>query len=140
MDTKLYNGDCLEIMDELIQQGIKVDAIITDPPYGVSHCKWDIIIPFDKMWERLNKLIKDNRVIALFGIEPFLSKLRLSNINNYKYDWIWDKKCSVGFLNAKKRPLKRYETTGILSGLNLTKSILKLQKKELKKQKKLFLI
>jgi site-specific DNA-methyltransferase (adenine-specific) len=63
---KLYNGDCLEIMDKLIEMGIRVDAIITDPPYGITACKWDAVIPFDEMWGRLNKLIKPNGVIVLF--------------------------------------------------------------------------
>jgi len=63
---ELYNGDCLEVMDRLIEQGVKVDVIITDPPYGTTACKWDSIIPFDKMWERLNKLIKPNGAIVLF--------------------------------------------------------------------------
>ena len=57
---KLYNGDCLEAMDRLIEEGLKVDAIICDPPYGTTACKWDTVIPFDDMWERLNKLIKPN--------------------------------------------------------------------------------
>lgn len=102
---KLYNGDCLEVMDYLIEQGIKVDAIITDPPYGTTACKWDSVIPLDKMWERLNKLIKPNGAICLFGNEPFSSKLRMSNIKNYKYDWNWNKVRGVGHLNAKKRPM-----------------------------------
>ena len=76
----LYQGDCLEIMDKLIKQGVRVDAIITDPPYGTTACKWDSIIPFDEMWKRLNKLIKPNGSIVLFGCEPFSSKLRCSNL------------------------------------------------------------
>ena len=59
-DMKLIHGDCLEEMDKLIEKGVKVDCILTDPPYGTTSCKWDSIIPFDKMWERLNKLIKHN--------------------------------------------------------------------------------
>lgn len=102
---KLYNGDCLKVMDLLIEQGIKVDTIITDLPYGTTQCKWDTIIPFDKMWERLNKLIKPNGAIVLFGSEPFSSALRMSNIKNYKYDWKWDKVRGVGHLNAKRRPM-----------------------------------
>ena len=82
---KLINGDCLAEMDKLITEGITVDAIITDPPYGTTACKWDSIIPFDAMWERLNKLIKPNGAIVLFGSEPFSSALRMSNIKNYKY-------------------------------------------------------
>ena len=94
-NIRLIQGDCLKILDELIKQGIKVDAIITDTPYGTTACKWDNIIPFDEMWLRLNKLIKPNGAIALFGSEPFSSYLRISNIKNYKYDWIWDKKYQV---------------------------------------------
>lgn len=108
-DMSLYHGECLAIMDELIAQGVKVDAIITDPPYGTTACKWDSVIPFPEMWERLNKLIKSNGAIVLFGSEPFSSALRMSNINNYKYDWKWNKMQGSGFLNSKKKPLTSYE-------------------------------
>ena len=99
---KLYNGDCLEIMDRLIEEGVKVDCILTDPPYGTTACKWDTVIPFDEMWSRLNKLIKPNGAIVLFGSEPFSSALRMSNIKNYKYDWKWEKEQGTGFANSKK--------------------------------------
>ena len=105
----LYQGDCLEIMDKLIKQGVRVDAIITDPPYGTTACKWDSVIPFDEMWKCLNKLIKPNGVIILFGSEPFSSKLRCSNLKNYKYDWKWDKVVGSNFVHAKHMPLKIYE-------------------------------
>ena len=88
---RLYLGDCLDVMDRLIKEGIIVDAIICDPPYQITSCEWDKIIPFDEMWKRLNKLIKDNGAIVLFGCEPFSSALRMNNIKNYKYEWIWDK-------------------------------------------------
>ena len=106
---KLYQGDCLEVMDELISLGVKFDAIITDPPYGTTACKWDNVIPFDEMWERLNKLIKPNGAIVLFGSEPFSSALRMSNIKNYKYDWVWEKPQGVNPLLAKKQPLNNIE-------------------------------
>lgn len=96
-------------MYELIKEGVKVDAIITDPPYGTTACKWDSIIPFDAMWERLNKLIKPNGAIVLFGSEPFSSALRMSNIKNYKYDWKWDKVIGSGFQVAKYKPMMRSE-------------------------------
>jgi len=105
----LINGDCLEEMDKLIAQGIKVDAIITDPPYGTTACKWDSIIPFDEMWERLNKLIKPNGAIVLFGSEPFSSALRMSNIKKYKHDWKWNKTVAGNSLIAKYRPLNIFE-------------------------------
>lgn len=106
---KLYNGDCLEVMDKLIKEGIKVDCILTDVPYGTTACKWDNVIPFEPMWERINKLIKLNGAICLFGNEPFSSFLRISNIKNYKYDWKWIKTKPSGHLNAKKQPMRIYE-------------------------------
>ena len=105
----LYSGECLEIMDKLIEEGVIVDAIICDPPYGTTACKWDSVIPFDEMWLRLNKLIKPNGAIVLFGSEPFSSALRMSNIKNYKYDWYWNKDKGFGFLNAKRQPLRTIE-------------------------------
>lgn len=112
---KLYNGDCLEIMDRLIEKGIKVDCILADPPYGTTACKWDTVIPFDKMWERLNKLIKPNGAIVLFGSEPFSSVLRMSNIKCYKYDWVWVKNTGLGFQHSKNMPLKRHENVLVFS-------------------------
>jgi len=106
---ELINGECLEEMDKLIERGVVVDAIITDPPYGTTACKWDSVIPFDAMWERLNKLIKPNGAVVLFGSEPFSSALRMSNIKNYRYDWIWQKSKPTGHLNAKKRPMLDHE-------------------------------
>jgi len=115
---KLYHGDCLKEMDKLIEQGIKVDAIITDPPYGTSACKWDSIVPLDKMWIRLNQLIKDDGAIVLFGSEPFSSALRMSNIKKYKYDWKWVKEQGSGQLNCKRRPLKKTEDICIFNTKN----------------------
>ena len=111
----LMQGECLKIMDNLVSDGTKVDAVITDPPYGTTACKWDSIIPFDEMWERLNKLIKPNGAIVLFGSEPFSSALRMSNIKNYKYDWIWDKKLAGNGILAKHQPLKIHELIHIFS-------------------------
>ena len=111
----LYKGDCLDVMDFLIEKGIKVDAIITDPPYAVTGYSWDQIIPFDEMWERLLKLIKDDGAIVLFGNEPFSSKLRLSNQKLYKYDWKWIKTQVTGYQNAKYQPLRCYEDIMVFS-------------------------
>ena len=83
-------GDCLEVMKTIEDNSI--DAIITDPPYGTTSCKWDSVIDFELMWGQINRIIKPNGAIVLFGSEPFSSALRMSNIKNYKYDWIWDKK------------------------------------------------
>ena len=110
---ELLKGDCLELM-KTIEIG-SVDAIITDPPYGTTACKWDSIIDFDLMWEQLNRIIKPNGAIVLFGSEPFSSALRMSNIKNYKYDWIWLKNNKTGHLNAKRRPLFNTEIISIFN-------------------------
>lgn len=108
---KLYKGDCLEVMKD-IKDG-SIDAIITDPPYGTTACKWDSVIDFDLMWEQLNRVIKPTGAIVLFGSEPFSSLLRCSNLKNYRYDWIWKKTQPTGFLNAKKMPLKQFEIISV---------------------------
>ena len=113
---KLYNDDCLVRMDKLIAKGVKVDMVLTDPPYGTTQNKWDSIIPLPEMWERLNKLIKPNGAIVLFGAEPYSSTVRMSNIKNYKYDWVWVKEQGTGFLNAKKQPLKNNEVISVFYG------------------------
>jgi DNA modification methylase len=108
---QLYKGDCLEAMKSIADKSI--DAIITDPPYGTTACKWDSVIPFDLMWEQLNRIIKDNGAIVLFGSEPFSSALRMSNIKNYKYDWIWDKNIPSNPYLAKKQPMRINENISI---------------------------
>jgi DNA modification methylase len=109
--TDLYKGDCLEVM-KTIESG-SIDAIITDPPYGTTACKWDSVIPFEPMWQQLNRIIKPNGAIVLFGSEPFSSALRMSNIKNYKYDWIWEKTTKTNHLNSKKQPLRRSEIISV---------------------------
>jgi len=103
----LMQGDCLEKMKE-IPDG-SVDMILADPPYGTTACKWDIVIPLAPMWEQLKRVIKPNGAVLIFGSEPFSSELRLSNINDYKYDWKWDKVVGSNFVHAKRMPLKVYE-------------------------------
>ena len=112
---KLYNGDCLEMMDKLIEEGVKIDAIITDVPYGTTACKWDNIIPFDDMWDRLNKLIKPNGAIVLFGNEPFTSELICSNLKGFKYRWDWNKKIPSGVGYAKYRPMQQTEDISVFT-------------------------
>lgn len=110
---KVYNGDCLEVMKSIPDGSI--DAIITDPPYGTTACEWDSVIPFEPMWEQLNRIIKPNGAIVLFGSEPFSSALRMSNIKNYKYDWVWDKKVSGSPMLAKKQPMKIHELISVFN-------------------------
>lgn len=95
----LYKGDCLVEMNKIADKS--VDMILCDLPYGTTVCKWDVIIPFDKLWEQYNRVIKDNGAIVLFGKEPFSSKLRCSNIDMFKYDWYWKKRYKVKFSTSK---------------------------------------
>ena len=130
--SDLYKGDCLEVMDKLIADGVKVDAIITDPPYGTTACKWDSVIPFDAMWLRLNKLIKPNGAVVLFGSEPFSSALRMSNIKNYKYDWIWEKVKGGNFAILKYQPYKTHEIISVFSNKTHNYYPIKTKQKERK--------
>ena len=113
MTNNLYNGDCLQVMQQLINDGVKVDCIITDLPYGTTPCPWDVIIPFDEMWDCINKIIKPDGAVVLFGQEPFSSLLRVSNIKNYKYDWIWKKERLTNVFQVKRRPGKIVENISV---------------------------
>jgi DNA modification methylase len=102
-------GEALKEMDKLIEKRVKVDAIVCDPPYGTTQCKWDTIIPFIEMWKRIVKIRKENVAVILFGSEPFSSALRMSNIKEYKHDWVWNKILKTGHLNAGIQPLLQHE-------------------------------
>lgn len=103
----LRQGDCLEVMKDIPDKS--VDMILCDLPYGTTACKWDNVIPFEPLWEQYNRIIKDNGAIVLFGSEPFSSKLRLSNLKMYRYDWIYEKSKATLFTQCKKRPLNSHE-------------------------------
>lgn len=109
----LMLGDCLERMKE-IPDG-SVDAVICDPPYGTTSCKWDSVVDLNLMWLELKRIIKPYGAIVLFGQEPFSSALRVSNIEEFKYDWFWRKTRPSGFTNAKLKPLKDLEVISVFS-------------------------
>lgn len=110
----LMKGDCLEKMKEIPDKS--VDMVLTDPPYGTTACKWDSVIPFRDMWQELKRIVKNERsAIVLFGIEPFSSFLRTSNIKMFKYDWIWEKSRAGGFVNAKLKPMNSHELISVFS-------------------------
>jgi len=114
--NKIICGDCLEVMPNIPDKSI--DMILCDLPYGTTACKWDTIIPFEPLWKEYKRIIKDGGCIALFGSEPFSSYLRLSNIKNFKYDWIWNKKLAGNGILAKKQPLKIHEIVSIFNSKN----------------------
>ncbi len=104
----LMEGDCLERMKE-IPDG-SVDMILTDPPYGTTKCKWDSVIDLDLMWDQLKRVIKPNGAIVMTASQPFTSVLVMSNLNMFKYEWIWEKPSAKGHLNAKKQPMRAHES------------------------------
>ena len=109
----LIHGECLSVMQQMIKNELKFDAIISDPPYGNTACKWDNIIPLDKMWECLKNLGGGRTPIVLFGNEPFSSTLRMSNIEMFKYDWIWEKSNPSNIALANKQPMKYHESISV---------------------------
>ena len=102
----LYNGDCLEVMPRLEE---KFDACITDPPYGTTACKWDAVIPFDRMWSALLPVVKEDGAIVFTASQPFTSTLVCSNLADFKYSYVWVKTKATGFQNAKIQPMRRHE-------------------------------
>ena len=108
---ELRQGNCLEIMKEISDNSI--DCIICDLPYGTTKCNWDVIIPFDELWKEYNRIIKNNGAIILFGQEPFSSLLRLSNLENYKYDIYWEKERLTNINQVKRRVGKTVETISV---------------------------
>ena len=99
----------------LIKALIWCCAICPTANLGTTACKWDVVIPFEPLWEQYKRIIKDRGAIVLFGSEPFSSLLRISNLSMYKYDWVWDKKTGLGFLDSKHRPLKQHEIISVFS-------------------------
>lgn len=110
-DITLWCGDCLELMKNISDKS--VDMILCDLPYGTTQNKWDVIIPFDKLWEQYNRIIKLNGAIVLTCQQPFTSLLITSNLKNFKYCWTWYKHQCTNFLNAKKQPLRNCEDIAV---------------------------
>lgn len=108
MTQEVWLGDCLELMKK-IPDG-SVDMILCDLPYGTTACKWDVIIPFEPLWEQYKRISKKDCAILLFASCPFDKVLGCSNLKMLKYEWIWEKTQATGFFNAKKMPMKSHET------------------------------
>lgn len=109
-ETKLgraYNFDCFDVM-ATIPDGC-VDMILADLPYGTTQNKWDAVIPFEPMWKEFWRICKSNAAIVLTAQPPFDKMLGASQIQNLKYEWIWEKHKATGHLNCKIQPLKAHE-------------------------------
>jgi site-specific DNA-methyltransferase (adenine-specific) len=107
MKQEVWHGDCLQLMKDIPDKSI--DMVLCDLPYGTTACKWDTIIPFEPLWEQYKRIIKDNGAIVLTASQPFTSALVMSNVKMFKYEWMWEKEQGLGNLNAKKRPLMKFE-------------------------------
>lgn len=114
---KILQGDCLELMKDIPNGSI--DMILCDLPYGTTACKWDTIIPFDKLWEQYERIIKPSGAIVLTASQPFTSALVMSNPKMFKYQWVWVKTKKTGFTNGKNRPLTQHEDLLVFSKANV---------------------
>lgn len=110
---ELYKGDCLEVLKNISDQSI--DLICCDLPYGATANNWDKQIPMGKLWQEYKRLIKPNGVIALFASGMFVPRVIISNLEWYKYSWIWLKRNSTGFIHAKNRPMTIHEQILVFS-------------------------
>lgn len=105
MNVQLYQGDCLWVMNAI--PDASADMLLCDLPYGTTQNKWDAIIPFEPMWEQYKRICKG--AVVLTAAQPFTSALVMSNLREFKYQWVWEKSIASGFLNAKKQPLRAHE-------------------------------
>jgi site-specific DNA-methyltransferase (adenine-specific) len=108
-------GDCLNIMPELIRDGVVVDMILADLPYGTTQNKWDSVIPFDSLWDLYWKILKPNGVIVLTASQPFTSSLIMSQPQYFKHEWIWIKNRGSNFANTVREPMKEHEQVLVFS-------------------------
>lgn len=109
--NNIYLGDCLDVMKDIPDNTI--DCVICDLPYGTTVCKWDVLIPFDKLWAEYYRICKPNAPIVLFGAEPFSSALRMSNLKEFRYDWIWEKTKFPNFMFVNQQPCRLHETISV---------------------------
>jgi DNA modification methylase len=105
--NQIYHGDCLDLLPSIPSKS--VDMILCDLPYGTTYCSWDSVLPLDRLWQQYERVIKDNGAIVLTANGQFIFTLYNSNPKLFKYDWIWEKSISSGFLNAQTHPLRKQE-------------------------------
>lgn len=110
---QIFNEDCFETFARLPDKS--VDLVLCDPPYGTTACKWDSVIPIDRMWGEIWRVVTDNAAVVMTAIQPFTTILVSSSIRQFKYEWVWIKTKPVGHLNAKKRPMTGHETVLVFS-------------------------
>ena len=114
MNFDLYHGDCLEVMAGL--PDASVDMILCDLPYGTTACKWDTVIPFEPLWAQYRRVAKRNAAIVLTASQPFTTALIASNMREFKYCWVWNKKIAANFASANRQPLRVTEDVVVFGG------------------------
>lgn len=125
-DINLWQGDCLKLMEYIPDKS--VNMILCDLPYGTTACSWDTVIPFKPLWSHYKRIIKDNGAIVLFGSEPFSTNLRMSNLDWYKYDWIWKKTKASNFALCRVNPMKYHELISVFYNNTPTFNLFNLRK------------
>jgi|TARA_B110000261_G_scaffold164685_1_gene216273 DNA modification methylase len=105
--VKTILGDCLEVLPTI--EDNSVDMLLVDLPYGTTACKWDSVIPLDKLWEQYDRVCKKNAAMVFTAMQPFTTILAASNIENLRYEWIWEKPQGTNPMNVKIMPLKSHE-------------------------------
>lgn len=111
--TQLHLGDCLDVLPTLNENSI--DMILVDLPYQMTAQSWDTLIPFAPMWENIKRVLKPNRAGAFFASQPFTSTLTVSNYEQFRHDWVWEKGRATGHLNKSRRPMKAHEDILVFS-------------------------
>lgn len=112
-ENKVILGDCLDILPTI--KNNSVDMVLTDLPYGTTSCKWDVIIPFEPMWKELYRVAKDNAAFVFTASQPFTSQLVMSNIKDFRHEWIWQKNRGSNFANTVREPMKEHESVLVFS-------------------------
>lgn len=115
--SALFNADCMDILPLIPDKSVQL--ILADLPYGTTACKWDTVLPLDKLWEHYERIIKDDGAIVLTCQQPFTSTLIMSNTKLYKYSWHWNKIKPSSFFNAKNAPMKKIEDVAVFSKGNI---------------------
>lgn len=105
----LYRGDALDVLPLLAEEGITADMVLSDPPYGTTHCRWDAVIDIPGMWNAVQGISRPDTPVLLFCQHPFTSLLGSSNLRRLRYAWVWEKTQATGFLNAGRMPMKAHE-------------------------------
>lgn len=109
----IIHGDCLEYLPQIKDKS--VDMVLTDLPYGTTSCKWDVIIPFEPMWKELYRVAKDNAAFVFTASQPFTSQLVMSNLEDFRHEWIWQKNRGSNFANTVREPMKEHESVLVFS-------------------------